>query len=90
MVDYHIKAHSECNAADPDDKPKKQTLQITFRPGGTVSAGMKWADVGFCYLHPDLIERSKTYDKVTLLHPETQEKKVLKDNGKSVEPYIEK
>jgi hypothetical protein len=70
MVDYHIRAHSECNAADPDT-PKK-TLQVTFRPGGTVTAGMTWEGVGFRHLHP-----------------ETEQKKVLKDNGQSVEPYYE-
>lgn len=87
MTDYHIKAHSECNASDPDT-PKK-TLQVTFRPGGTVTAGLTWEGAGFRHLHPDLIKQAQEYDKVTLLHPETQQKKVLKDNGKSVEPYIE-
>lgn len=86
-MDYHIKAHSECNMAD--DPPVKKVLQITFRPGGTVTHGISWEDVGFRHLHPDLIEQSKPYDKVTLLHPETQQKKVLKNDGKSVEPYIE-
>lgn len=89
MVDYHIKAHSECSAADPSDTPPKKVLQVTFRPGNTCTAGISFEDVGFRHLHPDLIAQSKDFDKVTLLNPETQKKKVLKDNGNSVEPYVE-
>jgi hypothetical protein len=83
-MDYHVHAHSECNAADTN--PKK-VLQITWRPDSTCS--VSWEDAGFRHLHPDLIKQAAGYDKVTLLHPDTGKKKVLKDNGNSVEPYIE-
>ena len=86
MVDFHIHAHSECKAADPSDSPKK-VLQITWRMGSTCSVSFE--DAGFRHLHPDLIKQSAGYDKVTLLHPDTGKKRVLKDNGNSVEPYIE-
>lgn len=83
-MDYHIKAYSECNAADPD---AARTLQVMFRPGSTVTAGMTWEDVGFRHLNPDLIDQAKLFNKVTLLNPQTRETKVLKEHGKSIEPY---
>jgi hypothetical protein len=89
MVDYHIHAHSECNAADPDDAPKK-VLQVTWRPGGTCSDSVPFEEASFRHLHPDLIKQAADYDKVTLMHPETEVKRVLKDDGKSVEPHTEK
>jgi len=87
MVDYHIHAHSECNAADLDT-PKK-VLQVTWRPGNTCSHSVPFEEMSFRHLHKDIIVQSKAYEKVTLLHPETGEKRVLKDNGQSVEPYYE-
>lgn len=87
MADYHIKAHSECNAADL--QPTKKTLQITYRPGDTCTHGVIFEESGFRHLHPDLITESKNFDKVTLVHPTTGKRRVLKDNGQSVEPFYE-
>jgi len=86
MADFHVKAHSSCNASDPDLKPKK-VLQIMWSIGGTCAVEFK--DASFRHLHPDLIDQSVTYDKVTLVHPTTGQKKILKDNGQSIEPVYE-
>ena len=85
MADFHIHAHSECNANDKH--PQKKVLQITWREGSTCSVAFDQA--GFRHLHPELIKQAAHYEKVTLVHPETHQKRVLKDNGTSVEPYIE-
>lgn len=88
MVDYHIRAHSECSAADPSDTPPKKVLQVTWRPGDTCSH-VSFEEVSFRHLHKSLIEQSKDFDKVTIIHPDTKKKRVLKDNGNSVEPFYE-
>ena len=84
MVDYHIRAHSECQAEDPN--PKK-VLQITWRQGATCTCAFD--EAGFRHLHPDLIKQAADYDKVVLVHPETEKRRVLKDDGNSVEPFYE-
>lgn len=85
MADFHRRCDEVVQAASPG--PPKQTLQVTWRQGDTCSVPFEQA--GFRHLHPTLIERAKDFDKVVLVHPETEQRRVVKDDGNSVEPFYE-